>query len=407
MKSWAPVEDDQSKRYAKWLLGSLVLALVGACYPVISSTVGDATVWRSDASDDADAISKRVKARGTLTSVSLALTMGVTTSWMDATCDVDLIRSQLFISIILGATVGFLLDSSMASEEGLRRYRGTGDEPPNDFRRSVRYALSQLTTVNFARYLVTVLVDLFISGVLISKLTTSVSNAVQVHSSTASTYQDAFAQRRRLNTLKKVIASFPMNKMIPAVCTGIVSLLTFAVYTNNTRLSWAIRDGSVQPNDGITTNLLMCGATAAALFLVSKVKGLTGAIKIALVLFYLSLVTAMSQAGVLEALPSLSGDQSGKGVVGFLAILAVCTVIVFVSKGERDPSLSTRTKSLLACVFMLCFLLPLGLAVAVKGVGGAVGATFAMMALFGVVSYVASRSKRTLKDGDDTQELRS
>ena len=76
-----------------------------------------------------------------------------------------------------------------------------------------------------------------------------------------------------------------------------------------------------------------------------------------------------------------------------------------ITEPRRIEQLSTRTKGLLACAFMLCFLMPL--LMYAKGVKASVGVTFAIIALFGIVTYAASRSKPTStvdvtsKDDDD------
>ena len=153
------------------------------------------------------------------------------------------------------------------------------------------------------------------------------------------------------------------------MCTTLVSTMTFDTYTNDTRFRWAIRKEGVEGEQGAndveyikSTNLLLCGSVASALFLITETTGIPPAGKVLLVLLYYALVSVMQQQGFIDATPSPS-SAAGKGFLVFLSILLPCAGVVFRSQGAREAHLSSKTKTALFALFAMCFVLPLAVAV--------------------------------------------
>ena len=126
-------------------------------------------------------------------------------SSLDKIGKIDPSTSTVLIGMLLGGTFGFILDTMLGSDEGLREYLW---DPPS----GMRYALGSLATDRFGRYIVTILFDMFFTVILYSKL---------VHVA-------GFSQSGR-----EWIANF--------IVSGFIGVITFQVYANMTRFQWAVR----------------------------------------------------------------------------------------------------------------------------------------------------------------------
>ena len=88
------------------------------------------------------------------------------------------------------------------------------------------------------QYLLTMLLDVFISSVLIDRIT----RAALPSSATRDAYVGRLERARLLPTSLKRVAQCDNEDIVPVLATFLVSSVTFFAYTNNTRFLFAIRD---------------------------------------------------------------------------------------------------------------------------------------------------------------------
>ena len=179
-----------------------------------------------DPSDPAEMKARRVAARGSLTSIASALSLGVLSTALDVTSDIELMTSQILISMTLSNVIGFVLDNAFGSDVGIEHMKTVGAH------KSMQHGLSQLTNSNFARYMVTVLIDVFISSIFIDKLKSLVSEQTSSNPSGLSRDSPVFGY----------FNCGVMGTLVPTIMTTMIGVLTFFAYTNSTRFDWAIRN---------------------------------------------------------------------------------------------------------------------------------------------------------------------
>jgi hypothetical protein len=128
---------------------------------------------------------------------------------LDKLGKIDPSTSTVLIGMFLGNTFGFILDTMLGSDEGLREYLWSVPS-------GMRYALGSLATDRFGRYIVTILFDMFFTVILFKHF---YSKLVHVA---------GFSQSGR-----EWIANF--------IVSGFIGVITFQVYANMTRFQWAVR----------------------------------------------------------------------------------------------------------------------------------------------------------------------
>ena len=400
------------KTYKRRILAvhlGIFVGLITAVGVLIGQVFNTQSVWNTDLTSSQAAKTAREKARGQLTSLLGAFLLSSVSALINILGDVNLTTSSTFLSLAFGNVVGYMLDVTFASDTGLRIVQNDGVSS------GTRYALSQLTTATFGRYIATVLCDVFISGILIAELLTSVSDI----------------DEKRLPQLHALFNCPSVRPLVVTEITLLISMITFVVYTNDTRFRWAFRkntfpetptewaiatagntllqdlqtraatyptdwerfvgvtraefaSGMVKavdlspstmeelkrvnqklqrrsPVETPTINFVLVSIVAGLLFVTANVKGDSTPrnIKLALVLSFLVVILALSMTGNLERPervdPGGTGMQPLYGWFVFAAITLACHGITLFSTRSTKSVLSRRMRGILLLLFTLAY----------------------------------------------------
>ena len=216
-----PLDCDANAARRKMVTYSLGAAIgMGALGYVFSLYFHDDT-WRQGAGVDERDRQRATQLRGALTSIASSLSFGLMVMTLNSRAYVQQLSSVALMSLTLGNIIGFVADVAFASDTG------AGHVLANSNDKAMRHGFAALTTTDFARYLVSMLLDLFISSILVDRILAVVQNASFAGGALRSA--QAFAQCP------------PGNALMPTLATVLVSTITFYAYTNATRFLFAIR----------------------------------------------------------------------------------------------------------------------------------------------------------------------
>lgn len=212
---------------ARMVAALVGLAGVGVASTIIATTLSEPANLETKASDPDATKLARSAARGKVTSLASSLTFGAVNLANDYVCQINRLTSSVFMALLFGNIFGFVLDASFASDEGLRAYKGGADD---GVERNLGAALSvgfnRMYSRNFVRYVLTLLTDVFVSSILLDELV-KIAQAAQ--------------GRANAPGAARVLLCGPLASAIPTILTSVISVVTFMVYTNDTRFSWAFR----------------------------------------------------------------------------------------------------------------------------------------------------------------------
>mgnify|MGYP001301119358 FL=1 len=150
---------------------ALLLFAISYIVRKIYSVVTDETLMSYDAADSDSAKLFRQKERGSMTSLIGMLVLGVFNMRLDANGDINGRTSAMTMSTILGNVTGYVLDSAIASDIGLRQRELAPTTGPNmELNHMLRYGFASIMTRNFARYFLTLQFDMYISALMIEGL---------------------------------------------------------------------------------------------------------------------------------------------------------------------------------------------------------------------------------------------
>ena len=263
----------------------LLTILIGAGVWVISILL-DEEIWKTDETTP-EIIANRTKKRGLIASVFTSLIMGLVNGLMCGRGKSDGPTYQVFISMVVGGIIGFVMDNAIATEQGANILNGGGKEPEaSNFSQSLKYGFGNIWNPTMPRYIITVLLDIFISIIFTDLLIKYSSNMY-------------FFRRH------KVIRD--------TILVALVAFVTFLAYANATRLEWAY-----PPTDSVystssfipTSTILLASVISAMVFLVWKPvsqeeKGISRpGIKLSLVVILFALIVFLYQMDWLNPVPS-------------------------------------------------------------------------------------------------------
>tara|TARA_B100000683_G_scaffold77283_1_gene76423 strand:- start:8166 stop:9275 length:1110 start_codon:yes stop_codon:yes gene_type:complete len=198
--------------YSAIFLGfSALVAFVGAVsadevWTLNATSFDSASFLRSE-------VEQRTRRRGMLASALTALTFSFTiNAAIDKFALIDPSTSTALIGIVLGQTFGFVMDNLLGSDEGLREYLRIGPT------HAMQYAFGSLASARFARFLVTVAFDMFVTTTL---------------------FKHIFPIVRSLPGFR-ISGQFLAN----AVSSSLITTLCFQAFTNSLRFSWAYPSAS-------------------------------------------------------------------------------------------------------------------------------------------------------------------
>jgi len=215
------------KTVAKMVAATVALAGIGGAVAIVATTLGDADVFETAASDPDSRKRARSAARGQVTSLTSSLTFGMANLANDYVCQINRLTSSVFMALLFGNIFGFVLDASFASDEGLRAFKGgTDDGKERDLGKALQVGFKLMYSRNFVRYVLTLLTDVFVSSILLDELVRIIQAA---------------QGRADAPRVARILLCGPLATALPTILTSVISVVTFIVYTNDTRFSWAFR----------------------------------------------------------------------------------------------------------------------------------------------------------------------
>jgi len=196
-----------------------ILAACAALYLIIKICSSD-SAWETDPNSSDDDKLSREKARGQLVSVALSVLLNIVAAFMFY---IKVKEGLVVINygFILQPVFGFLCDQGIATDAGLSLLKTFPD--------GVSFTFSSLVGANFGRYIVTVLLDMFISNPLQDVLKRQLKQMGVIKALLETNGKGRFGEWYD----QKVAEN------IPSILQSIVAVATFNAYTNETRFAWA------------------------------------------------------------------------------------------------------------------------------------------------------------------------
>ena len=263
-----------------WLLRILVLTAIVGMIGYLAYTGTRSDVWETDPDDPEHKKTERTQERGTVISIITGIILTLVSMIMIKLCvrDGDI---EVLFGYLLAPVIGYVLDIGIGTDEGFRHLMN-GDVP-----KWLSYMLSSLYNYSFIRFIVTFLLDMFISK--------PISGVIRGYS------------LAKLGAYKSTGFFKPLDDFIKTNLTGIVqsivSFITFQAYTNQTRFLWAYPSPSISKEERIPSFAVMIAtAVAGSVYLLSyRTNKQYLELNIAFVMIALGLISLLSITDNLEA----------------------------------------------------------------------------------------------------------
>ena len=287
--------------------------------------------------DDEEEQTRKNGARGQLASIAVSIMFGGVNYVCDNVGQVDGATSSALIGLLFGGTVGYIADNYFGTKVGQSLYalgkapdnliqqladaedKMANDETQkklynqlNNFRKyekygstgkqiAFKYALGKLASTNYLRYIITVLMDTFISGILFyPTYNWMISGSKYFQCRTLSSVGD------------NIFEKFETTAWANAVISAVIAMTTFAAYANQTRFQWAYPDPGSESTIHPGSIFMACTAFGV-LFLI----GPTGndgindkKVKLILVIVTIGLLSFLNTMGWDKADISIEEDES-------------------------------------------------------------------------------------------------
>ena len=255
------------------LLALPFLAIFGAVY-MLYSIYSDKKNWETSSTSPVSEIEKRTLNRGTLVSILSAIILSVVGGVM-ASMSVPENMIVTNYGFLLGPVIGYMLDMGLGTDDGYSKFSDMGEWVP--------FVFASLITSNFLRYIVTVLLDLFISDPIQDVMRSQI-----------------LPVRDELKADGGYSAIVADN--VPAILQSIVGFITFSAYTNQTRFNWAYPSELLPVEDRMSPFVVsLATAVAGCLYLVHNQKADDIGIKIIYVVVAIGLLYVMNALEISEA----------------------------------------------------------------------------------------------------------
>ena len=230
-------------------------AIIGAGIKIMSHLKSDNDWKYNEDSPYTDKII-RTQGRGAYISVVLAASSIVQASM--TSLDAEPKRLFFLYGFFFANVIGYLGDKAVGSEEGFKYLN-------EDKTKLLKYMMGSLTTPEFFRYSITVLLDMFISSVIQDILLYKFEEPI-------CELKDGIYLTEN-KTVKKYVKFVGNN--IDNLLQSIVAIITFYAYTNKTRFLWAYPDISV-PQDKViqTSTIQLSTVISGVVFLASTFSNL-------------------------------------------------------------------------------------------------------------------------------------
>lgn len=262
------------RRVRNVLLASIATVLFAVMLIVADAFFFDKNAMTYDEAATDDVKLARQQTRGTIASIAVAVSFGVMNFVLDWKGQVNPATSVALVQLCFGGTLGFLSDNFFGSDFGfaLLREEGAGA--------AWRHALGQLATASYLRYVLTVLLDVFITLILFKPLY-------------------VFASKLPFFRCG--------NQALASALSGVlIGIITFQAYANITRFGWAYPSTTSRTkSDWISGGTMqVCTALACVVFLTSDTQVNPGepgvnnpTVKLFVVLGALGLMSALAKLG--------------------------------------------------------------------------------------------------------------
>ena len=226
----------------KYLLLLLPVVAVIGSIGYLAMLFMDDKNWSTDSNSPAEDIEARTAARGTLVSIVSAIVLNIIGAAM-AAAGVPEGMIVTNYGFILGPVIGYLLDIGIGTDKGYSKFE-------NFFTKWIPYIFASLMTGNFLRYIVTVLLDLFISDPIQDVMKISMVNVAR--------------ELSEGGMYSRFVAS-----NLPSMLQSIVAFVTFQAYTNQTRFNWAYPSALLPLDKRInSTTITLVTSLAGCVYLV-------------------------------------------------------------------------------------------------------------------------------------------
>ena len=260
----------------KLLLWSPPVILVATVYMIYSLIVSKDN-WSTDTNVDAKKIKDRTTNRGMFVSIISAIILSIVGGVM---AGIKVPENMIVINygFILGPVIGYMLDIGIGTDEGFRRLK-------EDKVEWFKYIFDSLVDSKFFRYIITVLLDLFISDP-IQDVLRDILKPIRAEMSTEGSYSNLIASN------------------LPSIIQGLVGFITFNAYTNQTRFNWAYPSENLSNEDKMSTFLVsLATALAGSLYIIHNKNSSDRGVKTSYVVTAISMLYTMNSFGLQKDKP--------------------------------------------------------------------------------------------------------
>lgn len=273
------------------MLAAVALGVGGMVYKILSTMRDTSVMTTRTEGVSPKEIEDRQKTRGLLASLISALAFSLTINTaIDATGKVSSATSTALIGMVLGGTIGFLLDNALGSEEGFAK-------SSESIGRGARHAFHSMASGKYGRYIVTILFDMFFTVIL---------------------FKPIFLKMIGLPFLSN--PGFGMS-LANGLTSTLISVVTFYCYTNLTRFQWAYPSKATGRDSWIKGNMIvLITAVMAAVYLISNTQLFPGEVgvndpntKLYIVLGCMGLLGVLMSQGVIDQRDDEEEDDGEDG----------------------------------------------------------------------------------------------
>ena len=235
----------------------LVFPIVGLVLAIvyIKSLLSDpdGNLWKTKKCDDQEKKLKRASTRGQIVSCSL-MVMAIFQALIKATNPPEKLLLTTY-GFLFASVVGYIGDQMIGTDEGMSLYQHKNKNISGHW--AYRYAMGTLGTGAFFRYMLTVFLDMFISGCLIDIMMFLTKDMVK----------ELAEDKGGFGFYKRFVGGNFDNLM-----QSVVALVTFLAYTNDTRFAWAYPSSTSTYADIIPTPTIKLATTIAGIvYLIANV----------------------------------------------------------------------------------------------------------------------------------------
>lgn len=268
---------------------------------IIGTTIAEPTNWSSDPNAPESDIESRTVNRGTFVSVVSAIILSIVGGIM-AYFKVPKTMIVTNYGFLLGPVIGYMLDIGIGTDDGFSM--------SSDFSNWIPYIFQSLISAKFFRYVITVLLDLFISDPIQDVLGEIVEPTRKEMENSTNWYANLVASN------------------LPSIIQSIVGFITFNAYTNQTRFFWAYPSDDLPVDDRMSPFIVsLATAIAGCLYITHNQHADDVTTKMFYVILAIGLLYTMNQFGIDQAPTESEEWKKDNTEFGMGVVLFACFVI--------------------------------------------------------------------------------